>query len=64
MAWEYYSKLCSKNRGQLAKEPVRNRQWMKSNIELNVQGSSKSSISKIRLGGMLCRVNINDICCG
>jgi hypothetical protein len=58
MARGSYSKLCSKNRGQLANEPVRNRQWMKSNFELNVHGASKSSTSNDTLGGMLYRINI------
>jgi hypothetical protein len=31
---------------------------MKSNLELNVHCSSKSSISNRTLGGMLCYVNI------
>ena len=53
MAWEYYSKLCSKKRGQFANEAVIIRLWMKSNFELKVHGSSKSSTSKTRFGGML-----------
>lgn len=61
MARGIYSKLCSKNRGQLANEPVRNRQWMKSNFELNVQGASKSSTSNDTLGGMLYRINIGAV---
>jgi hypothetical protein len=53
IAWEYYSKLCSKNRGQFENEPAMTRLWMKSNFELKVHGSSKSSTSKTRFGGML-----------
>jgi hypothetical protein len=53
MTWEYYSKLCAKNRGQFANEAAMNRLQMKSNFELKVHGSSKSSTSKTRFGGML-----------
>jgi hypothetical protein len=60
MAWEYYSKLRSKNRGQFANEATIIRLWMKSNFELKVHGSSKSSTSKTTFCGMLflCKCDV------